>query len=356
MYPQWVMDIATLAERVDARVEYCVQPELYGAKVLWPGLPCTSRTVEEDAVGNTDHPHFIGKAMIGVVELRDPPPDREPYEWVLTLACGRLCAISKKQMRRLIATDLQGRRGARARHDVVTRAVGRKGQERDIPYMPAWCHSPKSSKTRELDPFPTPTAPEPEPEMADGIMAVRERNARMYEMHIDECAPLRIPDEQHPTKKRKLSGEQPAAKQGAPAQQPAAEPANHRAAETRAGVACAADPDAPSEDALKYIGRCIAAAERKLKGGGEGFARGTCGSSVVAKHGAEADKLVDELVQFLYYYDRYFRHTDKAHAHPVLGRDAAPTNNDPTEFVRTPQFGSALKLFMEVFVAARAVQ
>lgn len=341
MYPQWVMDIATLADRVDTRVIYCVEQKLYGARVLWPGLPCLGRTIEEEALGDTTHPRFVGKAMIGVVELEAPSPGEEPYEWVFTLACGRMCIAGKKRLRRLIATDMLGRHAPHLRHKEVLRAVGRTKQERRIPYMPGWFHYPNSRKT-------VANSETSRSKMADLVLLARKDNAAMFESRVSRCKALaQCGDATNDAKRRKTAEDPSSCKSShdvhmsdAPAPTDTSDRADSK---TR--------PAVDTNAAVHYMTQCIAAATAKLKGDKDAITRGSCKGTIVPADPAEASKFADAFVHFLWYYEHYFKHMDVVQAHPLLGKSDAPGDGVPANFVRTPQFVESLKLFIELFVA-----
>jgi hypothetical protein len=323
MYPQWIMDIPTLARRVGARVLYCVQPELHGGTVLWPGLPCMGRTIEPDAIGDADHPRFIGKTMIGVVERKDPPLGDARHMWVLTLACGRVCAVPKKLLRRLLSSEMRG--PVYRRHDVVTRLVGPKGQTRTLPYLPPWCYSPNSRKKPKLDDVPPPSTDTNMSSVTAPTETARQRNMRMYNVSIDQCTALQLEGRPPPAKVRKVDS--------------TPEPA----------------PAPKSDEVAVWLRRFIDMTKKRTAVDGV-IPRGAGHSSIVRGSEEEAEKQCVVLLNFLRYYDHVFKNTEEVQSHPLVGRDSvAPGDGTPGGFVGDPHFGEAFRLFAELFVAGRKV-
>jgi hypothetical protein len=145
MFPTWILEIPSISSMIGKKVHYCVEPELFGSTILWYGLPCKSRTIIPESIANPDHPHFIGKAMIGVVKLK---LHEISYEWIVSLACGRICKIPHEYLRTILSADLH--RPAHKRFSVVTRTTP-KGKKIDIPYMPASFHFVISPSETKLD-------------------------------------------------------------------------------------------------------------------------------------------------------------------------------------------------------------
>lgn len=181
MYPQWLTEIEAVSKTIGKTVYYCAQPELYGARVVWMGLPCRARQILPEAVGQPDHPLYIGKAMVGVVRL-----DREAatssgcddeYAWVVSLACGRVARLGDKEIRVILQTDLT--LPFHMRRQTIHRTLPTGGKV-EIPYMPAYLYSPK--RVGNLAPEIKVRDREREREMTGPCMRIE--NLRSYKLQL----------------------------------------------------------------------------------------------------------------------------------------------------------------------------
>lgn len=108
-----------LSETIGTTISVTDNPDLFGAKIVWPCVPYTSNRIEKKAIGNYTGYDFLWKGLIGLARHFDSSYElisddwdsvSRPYYWIFRLANGDYIQIPTDILRKLLKLELDQRR------------------------------------------------------------------------------------------------------------------------------------------------------------------------------------------------------------------------------------------------------
>lgn len=113
-WPRWILDSPVLNSFLGRPVECTDDPDLFGAKYVWVGVPFSGSIPSRSHVGHAQTP--FTQCMVSLVTHDEDPSDKRAYIWVTVNRDGDVVRLSDDVLEALLATEISELKSLAHRH------------------------------------------------------------------------------------------------------------------------------------------------------------------------------------------------------------------------------------------------